>query len=78
MPLSALKWQQQHLASSCPDVTLLDHSSDPELQVSLGMARAQLGLLHTLVKENEGACMLSVTHSLKASSSCQVNPERGQ
>ena len=38
MPLSALKWQQQHLASSCPGVTLLDHSSDPELQVRLGTA----------------------------------------
>ena len=41
VPLSALKWQQRHLASSCPDVTLLDHSSDPELQARLGTAHVQ-------------------------------------
>ena len=50
VPLSALKWQQRHLANSCPGVTLLDHSSDPELQVRLGTARVRHALLHALRK----------------------------
>ncbi|KAK9821762.1 hypothetical protein WJX81_005452 [Elliptochloris bilobata] len=35
VPLSALKWQQRQLMGGCPGVTLLDHSSDPELQTNL-------------------------------------------
>ena len=73
VPLSALKWQQQHLASSCPGVTLLDHSSDPELQVRLGMASCSLHCCMHFA----GVCMSSERYFLKPSSSCQVIPDRG-